>query len=122
MLAAIREEGLDSPDALLHMVDEPIDPDADDRYAGEEYVIVRQHGPGKLSLNYFRRSGQQPITFIVTADYVKAMITLEEVLDGYEAFDTTPDEDHMQDRTLGGCDLSLVEQELERLGGLAPAE
>lgn len=114
LLKVVRSRKLENLEALEKVAEEPIDPDADDRYAGEEYVIVRRRGGGKFSIDYFRRHGQTPILIMVDSSYLKCMLTVDRQIDGYDAFDDTPD-GKMQDRTLGPCEFARIPKELETL-------
>jgi tetratricopeptide (TPR) repeat protein len=122
-LKVVREKALTSLDALAKVVEEPLDPASGDDHDGEEYVIVRQRGGSKFSIDYFRRNGQTPLMFIVDPSYVKCMVTADRAIDGYTVFDET-DDGKMQDRRLGEGDFGLIVKELEALialGAGAPA-
>ncbi len=118
LLKVIREKGLTSLDALDKVAEQPLDPAAGDDYQGEEVVTVHRRGAGKYSIDYFRRSGQTPIMFIVDPAYVKCILTADRALEGYAVFDDTED-GQMQDRRLGGSDFGLIVKEIESIIAVA---
>lgn len=120
--ATLLREGLTTLEAVRARAGDAIDPAADDRWNGEEYVEVADHprNPAATVVSYARRTGQTPIMLICTADRVKVMLTSETALADYDVFDEEDGFGVMMDRSLTGLDPALAE--LARLGTLAPPE
>jgi biotin synthase len=116
----MRGESLVSAAAVAARAGATLDPcPAGDAHAGDERLLIATHGQGRarpaLVLQYTRPDGQAPMMLIVQpGDYVKVMLTADAPLDGYDAFEETPD-GFMQDRAFPGDQLAPVLAELERL-------
>lgn len=95
-LETLERESIDSPEAAKKRIGEVFDPDG----GGEEYVDVDAHprNPAATVISYKRRIGQTPIMLICAPGYVKAMITAEKPVPGFDVFDEEPEYGLMQDR------------------------
>ncbi len=120
--ATIAREDLTTLDAVRAGAGAPIDPEADDRYNGEEFVEVAEHPRNATAtvVSYKRRTGQAPIMLICTDAGVKVLRTAVDALDRYEVFDEEEGFGQMMDRKLP--DLAAELAELVALGKLAAAE
>ena len=116
----VRARNLDSVSALAGQVGAQLDPyPAGDLRAGQEVVCVGTSAAGRaipaLLIHYGRPGCQPPIMVIVQpGQYVKLLLTAETKLEGYDAFEETP-EGYIQDRTFSGGALEPVLAELDRL-------
>ena len=125
LLKVIKESHLDSVEALRKIVGKQIDPEADDKYHGEEYVEVSvqpsNRGTQAVVLRYFRRVGQCPLEVRINESlgYSKILITCEKKINGYDEFDENEEGDHFQDKKLMTKDFTEVIKELEKIGKLA---
>jgi hypothetical protein len=120
--ATMVREQLTTLDGIRARTGDAIDPEADDRYNGEEFVDVAEHprNPAATVVSYQRRIGQAPIMLICTDDSVKIMLTAVDALDRYDVFDEEEGFGQLMDRKLS--DLTAALAELVALGNLAPPE
>jgi hypothetical protein len=120
--ATLTREQLTTLDTIRARDGDAIDPNADDRWNGEEFVDVAAHprNPAATVVSYKRRIGQTPIMLICSDASVKVMLTSETALADYDVFDEEEGFGLMMDRKLP--DLAAALAELSRLGTLAPAE
>ncbi len=87
-----------------------------------ERLLVGTHAQGRaepaLVVQYATAEGQAPMMLILQpGQYIKLMLTADAPLDGYDAFEETP-EGFMQDRAFAADDLAPILVELDRLAAL----
>lgn len=120
--ATLIREQLVTLAAIRARTGDVIDPEADDRWNGEELVDVTVHPRNSAAtvVSYKRRTGQTPLMLVCADASVKVMLTSETAFADYDVFDEEDGFGLMMDRKLPNLDAAMAA--LVRLGTLAPPE
>lgn len=125
LLKVIKDYHLSSIDVVRKKVGQPMDPDADDKYHGEEVVEASiqpsNRGTTAVVLSYTRRTGQRPLEIRMNEElgYFTIMLTCESKLSGYDCFDQNEEGDYFQDKKITVVGFGYLEKELKKLAEMA---